>query len=476
MATTERRKVGASGVEISRVGLGGYELGPEPGDAPDVDRAVRVIESALAHGVNWLDTSENYLATSNEALIGRALERIGDDFLIASKVAPRAGVTGGGSGFRRSQVLQACRDSLQRLGRDHLDIYFLHWPDDSGVPLEETWGAMAELADTGLVRAIGLSNYAIEDVERCHAERSVDAVQVGVNLCYYHEELPAIARCGELGIAVTIFEPLASGILSGKTLEQVRAAWPGPWQETDWFKKELGTNAAQNFAVVDGLRPIAERLDATVAQVAIAWVLHQPGVTAAIAGSRNGSHMGENAASMTLDLSAVIEEIEQLRPRPVGLRPVLEADLDAFYEYQREPEGVAMAVFAPRERDAFVAHWQRTLARPDANPMTVTYDGAVAGNIGSWAADHRVFVGYWLGSGFWGKGIATAALAAYLADHEPRRPMHAYVASTNLGSIRVLEKCGFELVERSTEFDERLGRDVEELLMVLSPDRAGSTR
>ena len=114
--------VGASGVEISRVGLGGYELGPEPSDAPDVERAVRVIESAIANGVNWLDTSENYLATNNESVIGQALDRIGDEFLVASKVAPRAGVTGGASGFRREQVLQACRDSLMRLGREHIDI------------------------------------------------------------------------------------------------------------------------------------------------------------------------------------------------------------------------------------------------------------------------------------------------------------------------------------------------------------------
>ncbi len=315
MTASELGGVGASGVEISRVGLGGYELGPEPGDAPDVARAARVIESAIANGVNWLDTSENYLATDNESVIGQALGRIGDEFLVASKVAPRAGVTGGASGFRREQVLQACRDSLKRLGRDHIDIYFLHWPDESGVPLEETWGAMAELAAAGLVRAIGLSNYSIEDVERCHTQRPVDAVQVGLNLCYYQEELGSIARCGELAIAATIFEPLASGILSGKTLEQVRAVWSGKWQETDWYKQELGTNAEQNFAVVDRLRPIADRLDATVAQVAIAWVLHQKGVTAAIAGSRDGKHMQENAAAVALDLSEVLSEIEELIPR-----------------------------------------------------------------------------------------------------------------------------------------------------------------
>ena len=139
--------------------------------------------------------ASKHLATQNESVIGPALERIEDGFLIASKVAPGAAVTGGGSGFRREQVLQACRDSLERLGRDHLDIYFLHWPDDSGVPLEETWGAMAELADEGLVRAIGLSNYSLEDVERCHAERPVDAVQVGLNLVDYLADRPSIAGC-----------------------------------------------------------------------------------------------------------------------------------------------------------------------------------------------------------------------------------------------------------------------------------------
>jgi aryl-alcohol dehydrogenase-like predicted oxidoreductase len=165
------RPIGRSGVSVTAVGLGGYELGPEPGEDPNVDRAERVIRTALEAGVDWLDTSENYLDTRNETLIGEALARIDDDFLIASKAAPGKGVTGGGSGFRRDEIHAACRASLGRLGREHLDLYFLHWPDRTGVPIEETWGAMAELADTGLVRAIGLSNYSIEDVERCHADR-----------------------------------------------------------------------------------------------------------------------------------------------------------------------------------------------------------------------------------------------------------------------------------------------------------------
>lgn len=312
----EYRVVASSGVEISRVGLGGYQLGPEPDEAPDVDRAVRVIESAIACGVNWLDTSEGYLATRNESLIGAALASIEREFLIASKVAPGAGTTGEGSGFRRKQVIGACHASLERLRRDQLDIYLLHFPDRTGtVPLEETWGAMAELASQGHVRAIGLSNYSIEDVERCHAMRPVDAVQVGLNLLDYLADRPYIARCGQLGIAATIYEPVAGGVLSGKTLEQARAAWPGPWKQSSWYKRVLGPGAGErSLAVATRLRPIADHLDVTVAQLAIAWVLHQKGVTAAIAGSRSSAHMEENAAAATIDLSGVLNEIEDLIP------------------------------------------------------------------------------------------------------------------------------------------------------------------
>jgi aryl-alcohol dehydrogenase-like predicted oxidoreductase len=114
---------------------------------------------------------------------------------------------------------------------------------------------------------------------------------------------------------VTIYEPLASGILSDKTLEQILAIWTGPWIESSFYKRLLSPGKAErSFAVADGVRPIADRLGATVSQVAIAWVLQQPGVAAAIAGSRNGSHVGENAAAANLDLTDSLEELERLIP------------------------------------------------------------------------------------------------------------------------------------------------------------------
>ena len=149
----------------------------------------------------------------------------------------------------------------------------------------------------------------------------------------------------------------------------------------------------------------------------------------------------------------------------VGLRPARDEDVEIFYEQQLEPEGAAMAMFPSRDRETFFAHWQKVGARSDATRMTITYGDAVAGNIGSWATgdEDNVLVGYWIGKAYWGKGIASAALHTYLTEHELRRPLHAHVVATNLGSIRVLEKCNFELVDGRTEHDETFGVEVEEL-------------
>jgi aryl-alcohol dehydrogenase-like predicted oxidoreductase len=310
----ELRQVGESGVSISPVGLGGVELGPFAGEEPDVSQAGAVIEAALASGINWLDTSENYLHTQNESVIGATLARIDGEFLVSTKVAPGAAISGGGSGFRRDQVHAACRDSLRRLCCEQIDLYFLHWPDDTGVPLEETWGAMAELADEGLVRAIGLSNYSIDDVERCHAQRRVDVIQDGLNLIDYLDNRQLFARCGELGIAVTVYDSLSSAVLTDRTREEVFMAWE-VFSANGWRHPLLAPDKVdRTYAVVEALRPIAKWLGATVAQVAIAWILYQPGVTAALAGTRSPDRVRENARAADLDVTPTLEDIERLIP------------------------------------------------------------------------------------------------------------------------------------------------------------------
>ncbi|HTV23277.1 MAG TPA: GNAT family N-acetyltransferase [Polyangiaceae bacterium] len=120
-----------------------------------------------------------------------------------------------------------------------------------------------------------------------------------------------------------------------------------------------------------------------------------------------------------------------------------ESDLPIFFEQQCEPEAHRMAGFQPRERDAFMLHWQtKVLGEPTARKRTIVVDACVTGYIGSWSDDGRRLVGYWIGREYWGRGIATAALSEF-AREESTRPLYAYVAAHNLGSMRVLQKCGF---------------------------------
>jgi aryl-alcohol dehydrogenase-like predicted oxidoreductase len=152
--------LGRSGLSLSVVGWGGIVLGPDADEEPDVATVIAALAACGESGINWVDTSEQYLGTRNEGLIGAALAEIEGEFLVATKVAPGTNPEAGQTGFRREQIHAACRASLKRLNREVIDWYLLHYPDDSGVPLEESWGAMAELVDAGLVRAIGTSNYA----------------------------------------------------------------------------------------------------------------------------------------------------------------------------------------------------------------------------------------------------------------------------------------------------------------------------
>jgi RimJ/RimL family protein N-acetyltransferase len=148
------------------------------------------------------------------------------------------------------------------------------------------------------------------------------------------------------------------------------------------------------------------------------------------------------------------------------LREVAESDLPIFFEHQRDPDAVRVAAVPARERDAFDAHWQRSLANESGTIRTVVDDGEVAGYVLAFDGDGRRLVGYWLGREFWGRGLATSALADFL-ELEAVRPLHATVEAGNLASIRVLEKCGFEIVRTTTVFDERLGAEIDEVLLEL---------
>jgi aryl-alcohol dehydrogenase-like predicted oxidoreductase len=301
------RQVGSSGVELSEIGLGGYELGHE---AAHVRGARSAIAAAVETGVNWLDTSDAYHDTANETLIGEALRGLTKPPLVASKRFPD------GDSFTAPGIHAGCRESLQRLGLDHLDVYFLHRPDEpDGAPLAETWCAMGELVDQGLVRAIGLSNFTLEQIDACHSVRPVHVVQDGLSLIDHLHNRELFQACGERGIAVVVYEPLAGGLLTGaiRNIDDLRRTWDDleEWSFYDrlcaagkWHKTE---------AVISAIAEVSERRGASVPHLAIAWVLMQCGVTSAICGSGNPAHVRDNSAAAEVELSVdAIGELEAI--------------------------------------------------------------------------------------------------------------------------------------------------------------------
>jgi len=155
----------------------------------------------------------------------------------------------------------------------------------------------------------------------------------------------------------------------------------------------------------------------------------------------------------------------------VSLRDVTEVDLPIFFEQQLDPDATAMAAFPSRDNDTFMAHWARIMADHSVILKTILFDGQVAGNMVSFVQSGEREVGYWLGKEYWGKGIATKALAAFL-EHIKTRPLYAHVAKHNIGSRRVLEKCGFTIV-REDRFSNRTGEEVEEFILKLGDSLDG---
>jgi aryl-alcohol dehydrogenase-like predicted oxidoreductase len=302
------------GLAFSRIGLGGWELagGDVESGEPSPAAARSVIEAAIAGGVSWIDTAEIYFDGRNEALIGAILADLDGEMYVATKLGPSPL----GSGFRSREVEKGCRASLRRLRRETLDVCFLHWPDETGVPLEETWAAMSELVEQGLVRSIGLSNYSFDAIERCHEVRPVDLVQVGFSAIDRRESREVIRRCERLGVPVFVYEPLANGILTGKPLQELGVTWGRAYRSWDCYERLLDPAKIEGTAaLVDRLQELATLHGLTLPELALAWVLSEPGVTAAIVGTRDPAHVTENAgaAAVTLEHPVLLAVEEVVR-------------------------------------------------------------------------------------------------------------------------------------------------------------------
>lgn len=299
-----RHVVGASGLELSAVGLGGVWF--RTGDAA---AANGVLAASYDAGVNWVDTAEGYGDGDNETSLGQALRSV-PKMMVASKVSPWR------SSLRHDAVHRACRASLRRLQRDVLDVYFVHCPAEV-VPLEETWTAMVELADEGLVRAIGLSNFSTDDVRRAEAIRHVDIVQDGLSLIDRLDARQHFAACAELGVAGVVFEPVAGGLLTGAITEETDVSGQQEWGAL-YDRIFAPGRIEHSLAVADRLGALAAEWGHTMSQLAIAWCLHQAGVTTALAGTKSPTHALDNARAGDITLTqtqlASLDDLISLGP------------------------------------------------------------------------------------------------------------------------------------------------------------------
>ena len=304
------KPLGRDGPEISVVGFGAWEAGKseEWGEPPPDEQIVAAIDAVFQTGIGWIDTAEVYGLGTSEEFVGRVTAGRRDEIQLFTKVAPGPR----GTGFRPEQVGTACRASLRRLGTDHLDLYQLHWPDES-VPLEDTWGAMAALVDEGLVRHIGVSNFDRGQIERCLTIRHVDSLQQEFSM-FVLDDRELIRWCGEQGIGVLAYGPLAYGLLAG-AISMDTTFVDGDFRGNGETWEVLFASEARRrkLGIVDELRSVAERLGLSVAQLALAWTFHQDGVTGAIAGSRDPGHVNSNAAAGEVTLErATLDEIDEL--------------------------------------------------------------------------------------------------------------------------------------------------------------------
>jgi aryl-alcohol dehydrogenase-like predicted oxidoreductase len=303
------KHISIAGLDVSRIGLGtmamsGYYLDPDSSDA----ESTRTIQRALDLGVTHVDTAEIYGPYANEELVGRAIKGRRDEIVLATKFG-FVSHAGGGPGVLDSSpanIRTAVEGSLERLGTDHIDLYYQHRVDPN-TPIEDTVGALAELIAEGKVRHIGLSEAGPDTIRRAHAVHPITALQTEYSLWTRDPEAELLPLLRELGIGFVPYSPLGHGFLTG----QIRS--PEQLADDDWRKTNprfTGENLQRNLRIVDEVAAVASEADATSAQVALAWLLAQGDDIAPIPGTKRVSRVEENTAADQLELSA--EQIKRL--------------------------------------------------------------------------------------------------------------------------------------------------------------------
>src|SRR5215217_3627470 len=311
----QKRKLGGEGLYVSEQGLGCMGMSEFYGTA-DEEEAVATIHRAIELGVTFLDTADMYGPFTNEKLVGRAIADRRDKVVLATKFGNERTEDGGFLGIngRPDYVRKAAGASLQRLGVDHIDLYYQHRVDKS-VPIEETVGAMKELVDQGKVRFLGLSEASPETIRRAHAVHPISALQTEYSLWTRDPEDAVLPTVRELGIGFVAYSPLGRGFLSGAITK------PDDLAEDDFRRNNprfQGENFRKNLELVDRVREIADEKGVTPGQLALAWLLHRGEDIVPIPGTKRRAYLEENAAAAEIELTQEdLRRIDEAAPAGV---------------------------------------------------------------------------------------------------------------------------------------------------------------
>jgi aryl-alcohol dehydrogenase-like predicted oxidoreductase len=320
MSAMNRRTLGPDGPEVSEIGLGCMGMSAFYGTA-DEGEARATIERALDLGCNFLDTSDMYGPHTNERLVGSAISARRDEVFLATKFGIKLvrddDLLNRTIDGRPEYVREACDASLERLGVDHIDLYYQHRVDEN-TPIEDTVGAMAELVAAGKVRHIGLSEASAQTIRRAHAVHPITAVQTEYSLWTRDVEPEILPTLQELGIALVAYSPLGRGFLSG------RFTSTDELDEGDYRRygpRFTGENLKRNLALAERVRELASERGITPGQLALAWILHRGEHIVPIPGTKRVSYLEENLGAADVQLSdADVEQIAQAIPPAAGER------------------------------------------------------------------------------------------------------------------------------------------------------------
>jgi aryl-alcohol dehydrogenase-like predicted oxidoreductase len=312
--------LGATGLEVTSLAYGTWQFGGDWGPV-DARAAIEAIGYARSLGINFFDTAQAYGFGRSERLLGQALaaelRSARDSVVIATKGGLRMD---GGNLVRDASpawLRKGTEASLEALGTEYIDLYQVHWPDPQ-TPIEETAAALAELVREGLIRHVGVSNYTPGQIEQFAAVLPVQTVQPPYHLFRRDAETDLLPYAQAHNIGVLAYGPLAHGLLGG-AITSTTTFGPGDWRTHS--PAFTGDGFARNLQVVAALRSFAGRLGATIAQLAVAWVLAHPAVQVAVVGARTPAHQAETLGALDLTLSqADLAEIDTIMAAaaPVG--------------------------------------------------------------------------------------------------------------------------------------------------------------